>query len=79
MWERAVTGGKLSHDGNPVLAWAMSNTVLDHDASENPRPSKRKSVERIDPVVASIIAIAASLHDEKQANSIYEERGLIWL
>ena len=79
MWERAVTGGKLSHDGNPVLAWAMSNTVLDHDASENPRPSKRKSVERIDPVVASMIAIAASLHDEKQANSIYEERGLIWL
>jgi hypothetical protein len=36
-------------------------------------------VERIDPVVASIIAIAASLHDEQQQRSVYEERGLIWL
>jgi phage terminase large subunit-like protein len=79
MWERAISGKKLSHDGNPVLSWAMSNTVIERDASENPRPSKRRSVERIDPVVASIIAVAASLHDERQAASVYEERGLIWL
>lgn len=79
MWERAVTGRKLSHDGNPVLTWAMSNTVVDRDASDNPRPSKKKSTERIDPVVASIIAVAASLHDERQGASVYEQRGLIWL
>jgi phage terminase large subunit-like protein len=79
MWERAVSGKKLSHDGNPVLTWAMSNTVVERDASENPRPSKRRSVERIDPVVASIIAVAASLHDESRNPSVYEERGLIWL
>jgi phage terminase large subunit-like protein len=79
MWERAVLGRKLSHDGNPVLAWAMSNCVVDRDANGNPRPSKKRSVERIDPVVASIIAIAASLHDEQQQRSVYEERGLIWL
>lgn len=79
MWERAVSGKKLSHDGNPVLTWAMSNTVVERDASDNPRPSKRRSVERIDPVVASIIAVAASLHDEAKSASVYEERGLIWL
>lgn len=79
MWERAITGRKLSHDGNPVLTWAMSNTVVDRDASDNPRPSKKRSVERIDPVVASIIAVAASLHDERQRESVYEQRGLIWL
>jgi phage terminase large subunit-like protein len=79
MWERAVLGKKLSHDGNPVLSWAMSNCVVDRDANGNPRPSKKRSVERIDPVVASIIAIAASLHDEQQRSSVYNERGLIWL
>lgn len=79
MWERAVLSRKLSHDGNPVLSWAMSNCVVDRDANSNPRPSKKRSVERIDPVVASIIAVAASLHDEQQRSSIYNERGLIWL
>jgi phage terminase large subunit-like protein len=57
----------------------MANCVVDRDANGNPRPSKKRSVERIDPVVAGIIAIAASLHDEKPSSSIYEERGLIWL
>ena len=70
---------KLSHDGNPVLGWAMSNCVVDKDANGNPRPSKKRSVERIDPVVAAIIAVAASLHDDQQTKSVYEERGLIWL
>jgi phage terminase large subunit-like protein len=79
MWERAVMSRNLSHNGNPVLTWAMANCVVDRDANGNPRPSKKRSVERIDPVVAGIIAIAASLHDEKPSSSIYEERGLIWL
>ena len=79
MWERAVMSRKLSHDGNPVLGWAMSNCVVDKDANGNPRPSKKRSVERIDPVVAAIIAVAASLHDDQQTKSVYEERGLIWL
>lgn len=79
MFERAVMSGNLSHNGNPVLTWAMSNCVVDRDANGNPKPSKKRSVERIDPIVAAIIAIAASLHDEKEKQSVYEERGLIWL
>ncbi len=79
MWEQAIVSRRLRHDGNPVLSWAMSNCVVDRDANDNPRPSKRRSVERIDPVIAGIIAIAASLHDEKPQPSVYNERGLIWL
>lgn len=79
MWERAISARKLHHDGNPVLSWAMSNCVVERDANDNPRPSKRRSVERIDPVIASIIAIAASLHDEKPSPSVYNDRGIIWL
>lgn len=79
MYERAVTGKHLSHDGNPVLSWAMSNVVTEQDFSGNARPSKRRSTERIDPVVAAVVALAASLHDEKIAASIYEKRGVIWL
>lgn len=79
MWERAVVGHTLKHDRNPVLSWAMSNVTVEQDFAGNSRPSKRRSVERIDPVVASIVAISASLHDEKMAASPYEKRGVIWL
>jgi phage terminase large subunit-like protein len=79
MWERGVVGRTLRHDNNPVLSWAMSHTVVEQDFAGNSRPSKRRSVEKIDPVVASVVAISASLHDEKMAASPYEKRGLIWL
>ena len=79
MWERGVVGHTLRHDRNPVLSWAMSNVVVEQDFAGNARPSKRKSVEKIDPVVAAVVAISASLHDEKVTASPYEKRGLIWL
>lgn len=79
MFEKAVLGRTLAHEGNPVLSWALSNAVIERDANDNPRPSKRKSIERIDPVIATVIALAASLHDESKTANVYEQRGLIWL
>jgi len=78
MLERAVTGKTLIQDGSPVLTWAVSNTCTEQDFAGNSRPSKRKSSEKIDPVVAVVVALAASLHDERSTN-IYEKRGIIWL
>lgn len=78
MWESAVVSHKLHHDGNPVLTWAMSNVVVDKDANGNFRPSKKRSVERIDPVVAGIIALSASLADDSLAKHVYEKRGIVW-
>ena len=79
MFERAVTGKTLVQDGSPVMAWAMSNCVVEQDHAGNARPSKRRSHEKIDPVVAAVVALGASLHDEKIAASVYEKRGMIWL
>jgi phage terminase large subunit-like protein len=78
-WEAAVIGRKLHHDGNPVLAWAMSNCVVELDASNNPRPSKRRSVEKIDPVVAGIVALAVALDSPVVEGNVYESRGIAWL
>lgn len=80
MLERAVVGRTLAHEGNPVFTWSVSNTVLDRDSAGNPRPSKKRSVERIDPVVACVVAFAASLHGAaSDTQNVYEKRGLIWL
>lgn len=55
--ERSVLRNELIHDNNPILRWAIGNTTLLSDAAGNIKPSKEKSVERIDPVVSTIMAL----------------------
>ena len=43
--------------GNPVLRWMAGNVSLETDAADNWKPSKKKSRERIDGIVALIMAL----------------------
>lgn len=56
--ESLVLDRKLIHDGNPVLTWMVGNCECETDASDNYKPSKKKSTEKIDGVVAMIEAVA---------------------
>lgn len=56
-FERLVLSGSLIHGGNPLLRWCASNIAVVTDAVGNMKPSKKKSTERIDPIVAAIMAI----------------------
>jgi phage terminase large subunit-like protein len=55
--ETAILSRALRHDGNPVLRWNVANVSIETDAAGNIKPSKDKSTERIDGVVALIMAI----------------------
>lgn len=55
--EKAVLGRTLRHDGHPVLRWNVSNVSVEVDATGNLKPSKKVSTERIDGVVALVMAI----------------------
>lgn len=55
--EAAIVGGRLRHDGDPVLRWMVSNVAVETDAAGNIKPSKAKSTEKIDGVVALIMAL----------------------
>lgn len=59
--EMIVYGKRLRHNGNPVLRWAAGNVALLYDSNGNFRPDKKKSKQngRIDPLVASVIALSA--------------------
>lgn len=48
---------RLVHD-SPLLRWAVGNTVMMTDQNDNRRPHKKKSADRIDPAVASIMAVS---------------------
>lgn len=62
-FETAFMERRLRHGGNPLLRWAVGNVVLDADASENRRPNKKKSTDRIDPAVAAIMAVGRAHAD----------------
>jgi phage terminase large subunit-like protein len=55
--ETAVLSRTLRHDGHPVLRWNLSNVSVEADSNGNIRPSKSVSTERIDGVVALVMAI----------------------
>lgn len=72
---KLVAAGKLRHGGQPVLRWMAGNMATESDAAGNLKPSKKKSTERIDGLVAAVMAIGrAMLRDE--AGSVYETRGV---
>jgi phage terminase large subunit-like protein len=71
---RLVLSNELAHGGNPVLRWMADHVVVDQDPAGNIKPNKGKSREKIDGIVASIMAIArATLMG---GVSVYENQGV---
>jgi phage terminase large subunit-like protein len=54
--EAAVYSGRFHYNGDPVLAWAMSNVVCHPDKNDNLFPNKTKQENKIDPVTALLTA-----------------------
>jgi phage terminase large subunit-like protein len=77
--EALVLEKRLHHNGDPVLSWMVSNVVCHVDAKENIYPRKERADNKIDGVVAMIMALGRALANEVQEDddSIYSERGLI--
>lgn len=67
--EALVLQGRLHHNGDPVLAWMMSNVVAHMDAKDNIYPRKERPENKIDGVVALIMALGRALaNNEPQQN-----------
>jgi len=55
--EKAILSRQLRHDGDPALRWCVGNVAVESDPAGNLKPSKTVSTERIDAVVALIMAV----------------------
>ncbi len=53
--------GKLDHGGHKVLRWMADNLAADMDPAGNFKPAKDKSAEKIDGIVALIMAISRAI------------------
>ncbi|WP_158615452.1 terminase large subunit [Acidipila sp. EB88] len=61
-----VVSGQLAHGGNPILRWMAGNAVAKTDPSANMKLDKSKSAEKIDGLVAAIMALdRAEVHQPK--------------
>ena len=74
--EASVMGKRLRHGNHPVLRWNASVCAHEEDSAGNIKPSKKRSNERIDGIVATIMAIGRATASASDGTSVYEDRGL---
>ena len=75
---RLLMEGQIIHGGHPVLRWMASNVVVDTDPAGNIKVTKAKSKEKIDGIVAAIMALDRCIRNQTEPQgSVYDERGLL--
>jgi phage terminase large subunit-like protein len=76
-FETAMLSQKLQHGMHPVLRWCAGNLVFEMDPAGARKPSKNRSIDRIDPLVALIMAVGLSSRDE--GPKVYRGSGISWV
>jgi phage terminase large subunit-like protein len=74
--ERLWLSRSIRHGGHPVLRWMASNVTAYQDCNNNIRPDKAKSVEKIDGIVALLIALGLATTAKETPESVYATRGV---
>ncbi len=75
--ERLVINGQINHGGHAVLRWMAGNVTVKMDPAGNIKPDKQRSSEKIDGVVALIMAIGRAMFSDRPQRSVYESRGVL--
>ncbi len=59
-----IRSGRIVHDGDPVLAWAIGNVTAKMDKKDNVFPNKETPANKIDPVVGILMALGRAMTNE---------------
>ena len=71
--EALVVSHAIAHGGHPVLDWMAGNVTAITDGKENIQPSKKESPEKIDGIVALIMALGMAMLDDTTEYVLDEE------
>ena len=77
--EELVLSGELVHGGHPVLRWMASNVSVKTDPAGNLKPDREHSEEKIDGIVALVMALGRAMVEPEPAESVYESRDMVTL
>lgn len=76
--EAYVAEGRFHFNGDPVLTWMVSNVVVKPDFKDNIFPRKERDANKIDGVIALLMAINRIMVGD-DGSSVYDERGVLSL
>ena len=76
--EKIILAKQIIHNNNPAMNWMLSNVALQEDPAGNIKVAKNKSKEKVDGIVALVMAIGEMMTTE-DTNSVYENRDIIIL
>ena len=75
--KRLILGQEFEHFDNPVLKWMAANTIVLTDPAGNIKADKSDPANRIDGIVASIMAVGRAINSEPP--SVYAKSGSLAL
>lgn len=73
---RLALEGRYRHGGNPITRWCVDNLAVAMDPAGNVKPDKANSGEKIDGVVAAVMALDRAINRPPVFRSAYEDAGL---
>lgn len=74
--EALLRGRELDLMENPVLRWMFRNVAIYRDPNDNIKLDKRKSIEKIDGVVALVDALGGMMSEGAEKKVLYRNHGL---
>jgi phage terminase large subunit-like protein len=70
--EKLIVSKTLAHGGNPVSRWMAANVAVAQDPAGNLKPAKDKSTERIDGIVAIVMALGRAMVVQEEPQPSYQ-------
>lgn len=74
--EKLIKSGQLVHGGDPILNWMISNCIIYIDPNDNIKVKKEAHANKIDGVIALIMALGRMKVNGGIQASIFETRGI---
>lgn len=77
LFDADLSAGLVKHAGNPAVRWMADNVVLVSNAASHRMPSRKKSRQKIDGIVAAVMARGRAAAGETGGDgSYYETHGV---
>jgi phage terminase large subunit-like protein len=68
---KALKDGRIRHGGNPLLAWCANNLTVKQDSNDYIMPCKGKSQGKVDPLVATCMAMGLAMTNETTTGPLF--------
>jgi phage terminase large subunit-like protein len=78
-FERLVASTGMEHGNQPVAAWMARNASVERDAAGNIKPTKAKAADKIDGIVAAVMAYGGATTAPLEESPYADGRGLLFL